>query len=260
MDLFSLPQGTLLVSTKSRKQVFARTMMNALNEPKSLPATEALNVSISTQMIPERELRKAQLVTPQSSNDSLESSTAPQRKKRSFDMADLLTATEPVEQAIAFPTIEWCRDGDDDEEDESENDANDLYAIQPLTGNHDDRWWLLSILFLRLWSWKAKSTWIQSLRTIQVTQDFSLLASRRIGAYIWRRLLETRRFLASVLIGYIRSPRRTTSTQASKEPQVVTTGPSHEHIGTFGRLINTWTLALSLLTVQNEDNCSNNAM
>ena len=146
MDLFSpehfriaLFEPRLSHNHNTKNRVVARTMMNALHEPKSLPATEALNVSISSQMIPERELRKAQLVTPQSSNDSLESSAAPERKKRSFDMADLLTATEPVEQAIAFPTIEWCRDGDDDEEeDESENDANDLSAIHPLTDNHDD--------------------------------------------------------------------------------------------------------------------------
>jgi hypothetical protein len=114
-------------------------MMNALHEPKSRPATEALNLSISSQMIPERELQKARLVTPQSSNDSLERAT-PDRKKRSFDMADLLTATEPVEQAIAFPTIEWCRDGDNNEEEEEdcENDAKNLPSTRALTGSHED--------------------------------------------------------------------------------------------------------------------------
>lgn len=107
-------------------------MMNSLDIRKRLPATEALECSIATQMIPEREIRKAaKLVTPQSSNDSLECGTTATatKRKRSFDMADLLSATEPVEQAIAFPTIEWCNDG------ESHNDGDDEGDVTESTPN-----------------------------------------------------------------------------------------------------------------------------
>jgi len=111
-------------------------MMSTIDQPQRLPATEALANCISEQMIPEREIRKARIVTPQSSNDSLES--AP-RKKRSFDMADLLTATGPVEQDIAFPTIEWCRDGESDNEEEPDNDQRELHVISLLNDtDHDE--------------------------------------------------------------------------------------------------------------------------
>jgi hypothetical protein len=99
-------------------------MMSVIDQPERLPATEALDTYISRQMIPEREIRKARTITPQSSDDSLE-----KRKKRSFDMADLLNATTPVEQAIAFPTIEWCRDGESDDEKERENDVEEPRRI-----------------------------------------------------------------------------------------------------------------------------------
>lgn len=103
-----------------------------------LPATEALNVSMSAQMIPEREIRKAaKLVTPQASNDSLESAPTCKRRKRSFDMADLLNATAPVEQAIAFPAIEWCNDGESDSEEE--NTEKPLHVISPCEIDDDDR-------------------------------------------------------------------------------------------------------------------------
>lgn len=110
--------------------------MNAFDQQERLPATEALHTSLASQMIPERELRRVKIVTPQSSNESLES--APKRRnKRSFDMADLLTATEPVEQAIAFPAIEWCNDGE--EEDEAENAEKDqLVPVVSSLDNNDD--------------------------------------------------------------------------------------------------------------------------
>ena len=102
------------------------TMMNVIEQPKRLPATEALDTYISRQMIPEREMRRAKTITPQSSNESLESTS---KRKRSFDMADLLNATVPVEQAIAFPTIAWCMDGESDNEEEPENDAKEPHRI-----------------------------------------------------------------------------------------------------------------------------------
>lgn len=112
--------------------------MNTFDAPQRLPATEALDACISRQMIPEREIRKARTVTPQSSNESLECSS---KRKRSFDMADLLTATGPVEQAIVFPTIAWGRDGESDDEDEPENDRKELnHVISQLDDDdHDEK-------------------------------------------------------------------------------------------------------------------------
>lgn len=112
-------------------------MMNTIEPPQRLPATEALETCISMQMIPEREIRKAKIVTPQSSDDSLES--APRKKKRSFDMADLISATEPVEQAIAFPTIEWCRDDESEHEVEPDSEHKALHLISPFNDLNDEQ-------------------------------------------------------------------------------------------------------------------------
>jgi hypothetical protein len=80
------------------------------------PATEALDRFLTKLTLPEQEYRRAKVsnsnVIAPSLNEALERST---KKKRSFDMADLLDATEPVEQDIAFPAIEWCRDGESDD-------------------------------------------------------------------------------------------------------------------------------------------------
>lgn len=81
-------------------------MTNNIIDQHRFPATEALDRFLARLNLPEPEYRR--VITP-SSKEALESST---KKKRSFDMADLLDATEPVEQAIAFPAVEWCRDGE----------------------------------------------------------------------------------------------------------------------------------------------------
>lgn len=50
-------------------------------------------------------------------------------------MADLLDATKPVQQAIAFPTIEWCRGEESDNE--PENDNRESHETAPL-GDYDE--------------------------------------------------------------------------------------------------------------------------
>jgi hypothetical protein len=103
------------------------------------PATEALDRYLARLTLPEPEFRRSKVsnpnvITPSSSNEALESIT---KKKRSFDMADLLYATKPVEQDIAFPTIEWCRDGESD--DFLENDQHFLTnKIAPLDDVEED--------------------------------------------------------------------------------------------------------------------------
>jgi hypothetical protein len=76
--------------------------MNAIEQCKSLPATEALERDIAQQRLPQ--------AYGHSRSSSLKDTLEKSRKKRSFDMADLLEATAPVELAIAFPTIEWSLD------------------------------------------------------------------------------------------------------------------------------------------------------
>ena len=45
------------------------------------------------------------------------------KRPRSFDLSPLLEATHPVEDSIAFPSIEWSFDTDSDDEDESVSPA-----------------------------------------------------------------------------------------------------------------------------------------
>jgi hypothetical protein len=72
---------------------------HAIEQYKSLPATEALERNIAQQRIPQS--------YGQSRSLALQDALIKPPKKRPFDMADLYDATEPVEQAIAFPIIEW---------------------------------------------------------------------------------------------------------------------------------------------------------
>lgn len=76
--------------------------MNDIDQCKSLPATEALERDIAQQRSPQS--------YGHGRSSSLQDALEKSRKKRSFDMADLLEATVPVEVAIAFPTIEWSLD------------------------------------------------------------------------------------------------------------------------------------------------------
>jgi hypothetical protein len=114
-------------------------MKNNIIDQHRFPATEALDRCLARLSLPEPEYRRAKVsnpivITPSSNESALESST---KKKRSFDMADLLNATEPVEQAIAFPAIEWCRDGESD--DFPENDQHFLMSeIAPLNDVDDE--------------------------------------------------------------------------------------------------------------------------
>ena len=122
-------------------------MMNVINQhhvpANYFPATEALERCITSQSLPEPEYRRAKVSIASSSNPKAItplSSDARKRKsqrKSSFEMADLLDATRPVEQAIAFPTIEWCRD--DESDDEEENDNREFHETVPLGDDDEDQ-------------------------------------------------------------------------------------------------------------------------
>jgi hypothetical protein len=106
------------------------------------PATEVLERCITSRSLPEREYRPAKMSTSPSSNSKVTTplsfntlESKPQRK-RSFNMADLLDATKPVQQAIAFPTIEWCRGEESD--DEPENDNRESHETAPLGDDDED--------------------------------------------------------------------------------------------------------------------------
>lgn len=87
--------------------------MHAIPSQSSLPATKALEQLQGN--LPAREYRRTVIVSPDSSGSSL-SSMGEIGCKRSFDMDELIRATEPVEESIAFPVIEWCRDDSDEDE------------------------------------------------------------------------------------------------------------------------------------------------
>jgi hypothetical protein len=75
------------------------------------PATEALEHALHT--FPSREY-----IT---SNEFMSTIRCQKRRKPSadFDLSDLLSAAQPVEDSISFPIIAWDRDGSDTDEGES---------------------------------------------------------------------------------------------------------------------------------------------
>lgn len=83
----------------------------------NLPATRALEMM--KDRLPEREYRCVSFDrSTVSSSSSLSAINEEIVTKKSFDMADLLHATKPVEMSISFPAIEWDRhDVDEDETD-----------------------------------------------------------------------------------------------------------------------------------------------
>lgn len=69
-----------------------------------LPATEALN-RVERQEKP-RPHRRRRVATPPTRKNAT-------KRKSSFDMTDLMGATRPLEEVIAFPKIEWAQDEDE---------------------------------------------------------------------------------------------------------------------------------------------------
>ncbi len=84
------------------------------------PATDALHKTIKNLPAMEVVLCRA---APCSS--ALKRLRQPFKSSTAFDLKELLLATRPVEDSIAFPTIEWNNDYDEDE-DSSISDACDL--------------------------------------------------------------------------------------------------------------------------------------
>ena len=83
---------------------------HALNIALSAPATAALDEFLKLESSPCFEEHKPMIcykVLKRSRSSSDETS---------FDMDSLIKASQPVEDSIAFPTIEWCNDLDDEDE------------------------------------------------------------------------------------------------------------------------------------------------
>ena len=101
------------------------TSTHAIDQYKSLPATEALERNIAQQRIPESYGRTRQL--------SLHDALLKPPKKRSFDMADLYDATAPLEQAVAFPIIAWSVVDETDDIDHGPHEEASSYASAPFS-------------------------------------------------------------------------------------------------------------------------------
>lgn len=92
------------------------TPMNAFKAAQQhLPATDALNRTLS------REMDKCQLPRPRQRRrvaaSSPQNESTVTEHKISFDMSDLIDATQPLEETLSFPKIEWSLDDDDDDTD-----------------------------------------------------------------------------------------------------------------------------------------------
>jgi len=96
-----------------------------------LPATEALNRDIERREMPRPRRRRKLGSSPQ------EDAT---KHKISFDMADLVEATGPVEEDIAFPKIEWTLD-DEEESDHQVPSLEDFHSSHssPMLGKRTRR-------------------------------------------------------------------------------------------------------------------------
>eukprot|EP00541_Cyclophora_tenuis_P009803 CAMPEP_0116573734 /NCGR_PEP_ID=MMETSP0397-20121206/18965_1 /TAXON_ID=216820 /ORGANISM="Cyclophora tenuis, Strain ECT3854" /LENGTH=211 /DNA_ID=CAMNT_0004102345 /DNA_START=21 /DNA_END=656 /DNA_ORIENTATION=+ len=112
-------------------------MISRSEQTSVLPATEALKLA-QQQTLPchEYERRKGLLT---SATTTTKRRKLFEKRASSFDLLELLEATEPVEQSIAFPTIEWCLD-DNEESDvnESINNNNNSNNNNNNTVNEDD--------------------------------------------------------------------------------------------------------------------------
>lgn len=86
--------------------------------PLALPATEALNRTLSEELdfcqISRERSQKRKHDGQMTASPQIKTGT---QRKVSFDMIDLINATKPLEESIAFPIIEWNLDDDDDESD-----------------------------------------------------------------------------------------------------------------------------------------------
>lgn len=107
------------VVSESEEETFSKLMpFTGFLSAKDCPATRALElacklnsktkhypISESNRMIPQRSLKR---------NRSL---------MAGFDFADLVEATKPVEESIAFPSIEWQFDEEDDNADDEAEES-----------------------------------------------------------------------------------------------------------------------------------------
>ena len=103
---------------------------NMMASRQCLPATEALNRDMQEHGMPRPYGQRQITPSPPKEHDE------PQKRKRSFDMSNLQSATEPLEEAfISFPKIEWTMD------EECEVDADHHVDEIPDLKNDDDRFY-----------------------------------------------------------------------------------------------------------------------
>jgi len=106
----------------TKKQRIPTEIMMAAHScdyPSNLPATQALE---RLSHMPSREYITSKKIT----------STIPRNKKSSaFDLSDLVSASQPVEESIAFPMIAW-------DSDEGDSDADDRESCAPSSLTCDD--------------------------------------------------------------------------------------------------------------------------
>jgi hypothetical protein len=99
------------------------------NMKQSCPATQALIALEDT--LPEPEYIKRAM----KGNLTPETGEQPGSKRRksciesTLDLFDILSSMKPVEDSIAFPTIEWAYDDDEDQEPESANTAKSCCSL-----------------------------------------------------------------------------------------------------------------------------------
>jgi hypothetical protein len=95
--------------------VAGNTMEEVVCQTSCFPATAALELALKVPIIPMQQQRNT--IT---GKEEIMLSKKSLKRSRSifhpFDVAELLDATKPVEESIAFPCIEWDFDDEEDEE------------------------------------------------------------------------------------------------------------------------------------------------
>jgi hypothetical protein len=107
-------------------------MMITTTSHELLPATEALQRAM--RKLPVREVGVSRL--GRCSHSVITTRLDHLRVNPAFDMRDLIQATRPVQDSIAFPVIEW---GTDDDEEGADNDSFDITRCraEPLSDDED---------------------------------------------------------------------------------------------------------------------------
>jgi hypothetical protein len=147
-------------------------MTHSFLSDRSIPATDALDLALKVlenPRVPQDDPTKVRKErTPMISSRGLKRSQS--KMGSSFSLSDLLDATKPVEESIAFPCIEWTFDDDEDD-----SDSNSFPSISSPSDDLTPPSFDFSNLDDVLFNHRAKRTCRGLLRSKKIETDLASL-------------------------------------------------------------------------------------